>query len=131
MQDISLFLELVAGFGPATLCSPHKTLLFCGDPERIISRYSRSIIVRWHKKSDTCEIYHFFGASGRIRTGDLLITNQLLYRLSHTSIFRLCLGLYQTYLKIAIYFCNIVSFRHIFLCFFALLTIHRQFLSDA
>ena len=25
------------------------------------------------------------GATGRIRTGDLLITNQLLYRLSHSS----------------------------------------------
>ena len=28
----------------------------------------------------------FYGATGRIRTGDLLITNQLLYRLSHGSI---------------------------------------------
>ncbi len=27
----------------------------------------------------------FFGACGRARTADLLITNQLLYRLSHTS----------------------------------------------
>lgn len=27
----------------------------------------------------------FFGASGRIRTGDLFITSELLYRLSHTS----------------------------------------------
>ena len=27
------------------------------------------------------------GADGRIRTGDLLITNQLLYQLSYTSIF--------------------------------------------
>ena len=35
--------------------------------------------------------YRFFGASGRIRTGDLLITNQLLYLLSHTSKFRLLL----------------------------------------
>ena len=26
-----------------------------------------------------------FGADGRTRTGDLLITNQLLYQLSHTS----------------------------------------------
>ena len=30
----------------------------------------------------------WFGASSRIRTGDLLITNQLLYRLSHTSSFK-------------------------------------------
>ena len=28
-----------------------------------------------------------FGAGGRIRTPDLLITNQLLYQLSYTSIF--------------------------------------------
>ena len=28
------------------------------------------------------------GATGRIRTGDLLITNQLLYRLSHSSVKR-------------------------------------------
>ena len=28
----------------------------------------------------------FFGAGGRIRTPDLLITNQLLYQLSYTSI---------------------------------------------
>ena len=27
------------------------------------------------------------GATGRIRTGDLLITNQLLYQLSHSSIY--------------------------------------------
>ena len=27
------------------------------------------------------------GATGRIRTGDLLITNQLLYRLSHSSVY--------------------------------------------
>ncbi len=31
----------------------------------------------------------FFGATGRIRTGDLLITNQLLYQLSHSSIYRI------------------------------------------
>ena len=29
------------------------------------------------------ETHHFFGANSRNRTGDLLITNQLLYRLSH------------------------------------------------
>ena len=31
--------------------------------------------------------YMPFGATGRTRTADLLITNQLLYRLSHSSIF--------------------------------------------
>ena len=29
---------------------------------------------------------HFFGANGRIRTGDLFITSELLYQLSHISI---------------------------------------------
>ena len=29
-----------------------------------------------------------FGATGRTRTGDLLITNQLLYQLSHSSAYR-------------------------------------------
>ena len=34
----------------------------------------------------TREFPHYFGAGGRIRTPDLLITNQLLYQLSYTSI---------------------------------------------
>jgi hypothetical protein len=38
----------------------------------------------------TLDINGFYlGAGGRIRTPDLLITNQLLYRLSYTSIFSL------------------------------------------
>ena len=32
------------------------------------------------------QIYEVDGAGGRIRTPDLLITNQLLYRLSYTSV---------------------------------------------
>ncbi len=31
--------------------------------------------------------YPFYGAGGRTRTPDLLITNQLLYQLSYTSLF--------------------------------------------
>ncbi len=38
---------------------------------------------------------HFFGANEGIRTPDLLITNQLLYRLSHISI---CNNRYYTML---------------------------------
>ena len=37
-------------------------------------------------KKGICTADAFFhGAGGRTRTGDLLITNQLLYQLSHTS----------------------------------------------
>ena len=32
----------------------------------------------------------FFGACGRIRTGDLLITSELLYQLSHSSTLHIC-----------------------------------------
>ena len=32
------------------------------------------------------KVYGYFGAGERIRTPDLLITNQLLYRLSYTSV---------------------------------------------
>ena len=32
------------------------------------------------------------GATGRTRTGDLLITNQLLYQLSHSSVFHKCVN---------------------------------------
>ena len=43
----------------------------------------------------------YFGATDQIRTGDLLITNQLLYRLSHSSIYLSCLTiLYQIANKI-------------------------------
>ena len=35
----------------------------------------------------THTIFSFFGAGGVTRTPDLLITNQLLYRLSYTSVF--------------------------------------------
>ena len=41
--------------------------------------------VREKNKKKTRTYLVFSGATGRIRTGDLLITNQLLYRLSHSS----------------------------------------------
>ena len=95
----------MAGFKPATFCSPHKTILFRGDPEDLISRYPRFHSIGQKKRTIYARyIILFFGASGRIRTGDLLITNQLLYLLSHTSNFRLLLGLYQTMIKNAIHF---------------------------
>ncbi|EDM99983.1 hypothetical protein BACCAP_02257 [Pseudoflavonifractor capillosus ATCC 29799] len=40
-----------------------------------------------HKKAPYRKIRSFFGAGNVTRTHDLLITNQLLYRLSYTSIF--------------------------------------------
>ena len=39
------------------------------------------------KSPETIEISGLFGAGGVTRTHDLLITNQLLYRLSYTSTF--------------------------------------------
>ena len=56
------FLELVAGFPPT------------GDKLRL----------RTSLKKDALPDV-FFGACGRIRTGDLLITSELLCQLSHTS----------------------------------------------
>ena len=35
-------------------------------------------------------LFFCFGATDQIRTGDLLITNQLLYRLSHSSMIFMC-----------------------------------------
>ena len=37
------------------------------------------------KKKPRGRLFPGLGADGRTRTGDLLITNQLLYQLSHTS----------------------------------------------
>ena len=39
-----------------------------------------------NKKSHLFERWDFFGADGGTRTRDLLITNQLLYQLSHISV---------------------------------------------
>ena len=50
------------------------------DSVKKLSRQRKSAFMNFMKR--------FFGATGRIRTGDLLITNQLLYRLSHGSISR-------------------------------------------
>ena len=41
--------------------------------------------MRKNMKKDKSLNLSFFGATDQIRTGDLLITNQLLYRLSHSS----------------------------------------------
>ena len=83
-------LELV-GFEPTTFCSPHKTKVLRGPRRnnRQVPTVTNCSLVQ--KKYHARGIVFFFGASGRIRTGDLLITNQLLYLLSHTSNFRLLL----------------------------------------
>ena len=41
------------------------------------------------------------GAGGRTRTPDLLITNQLLYQLSYTSVFNRRMLLYQTFRRLS------------------------------
>ncbi len=56
-----------------------------------ISRFSNQSFDRLKKRPPKAV---FFGATGRTRTGDLLITNQLLYQLSHSST-RMC-GYYIT-----------------------------------
>ncbi len=45
------------------------------------------ISYRIHYKSPEVKNFEAFGAGNVTRTHDLLITNQLLYRLSYTSIF--------------------------------------------
>ncbi len=89
-RGIVFFLEL-AGFGPATFCSPPQNKSFAGTPKynQQVPTVTNCSLVQ--KKYHARGIVFFFGASGRIRTGDLLITNQLLYLLSHTSNFRLLL----------------------------------------
>ena len=46
------------------------------------------------------------GAGGRTRTPDLLITNQLLYQLSYTSVFNRRILLYQTFRRLSRAFLN-------------------------
>ena len=48
--------------------------------------FARDEIRQISKEIGAAKGSHFFGATGRTRTGDLLITNQLLYQLSHSSI---------------------------------------------
>ena len=64
---------------------------FFGGAEEIISRSDGSRLVNANKKAESYQskTLLFYGATGRIRTGDLLITNQLLYQLSHSS--RICI----------------------------------------
>ncbi len=50
------------------------------------TRKSRFLGYIKNKTSKPLKFRGQYGATGRIRTGDLLITNQLLYRLSHGSI---------------------------------------------
>ena len=63
-----------------------------------------------------------FGASGRIRTGDLVITNQLLYLLSHTSIRYNIVAYNRTFCN---RICNSFFQMRIFFCCFLLGCLHR------
>ena len=88
-----LFLEPVGGLEPPTFCSPKKSFDFSGTPYqshavRLREISSPSVLNLFYTKKRTKRFITFrpSGAGGRTRTADLLITNQLLYRLSHTSI---------------------------------------------
>ena len=83
-------MELLAGLEPATFCLPQKISLcfnFSGTPHKIISRSDSPYSADKTKIRPPKNRRSYFGATGRTRTGDLLITNQLLYQLSHSSIY--------------------------------------------
>ena len=81
-------------FGPSLAPSSLKNIIWYGPagvnihilPKKSCSApvciHRRASAKRKHQPADWCSL---FGASGQTRTGDLLITNQLLYRLSYTS----------------------------------------------
>ena len=66
-------MELLVGFG--------RRLRRIWRPPNVISMM-RAVA---KTKSPLSKLKGLNGATGRIRTGDLLITNQLLYQLSHSS----------------------------------------------
>ena len=59
-----------------SLCQRQRLFLF-------LSKYSTTSKIK--KEKAPAKASAFSGATGRTRTGDLLITNQLLYQLSHSS----------------------------------------------
>ena len=82
-------MELLAGL----VCICAKRRLWFGSVEPSPATVHRTVAfemfesVNLHgsKKEEPHKGFFFFGATGRTRTGDLLITNQLLYLLSHSS----------------------------------------------
>ena len=64
------------------------TIHFYLLPNRQVSTAEWKVKSEKVKSTSFCRNLSIFGATGQIRTGDLLITNQLLYRLSHSSTFQ-------------------------------------------
>ena len=73
-----------SGTPPYSVGAPGKTGGFAGERTNDVANETRRI-----RRGERCEVREDAGAGGRIRTPDLLITNQLLYRLSYTSTWRL------------------------------------------
>ena len=87
-----MYEKLVAGLEPATYCLPQKSSEFRGPRRR--NHHSLRLIPTCFSKIKRARFVDpfYFGATGRTRTGDLLITNQLLYQLSHSSTFTILLS---------------------------------------
>ena len=83
-----MYEKLLAGLEPATFCLPQKSSDFRGPRRR--NHHSLRLIPTCFSKIKRARFVSpfYFGATGRTRTGDLLITNQLLYQLSHSSAYR-------------------------------------------
>ena len=88
IAQFPLFVNMFFPFSSKKLCnrSDHRVSFWWGKVDSNHRRHCQQIYSL--SPLATREFPHMkFGAGGRIRTPDLLITNQLLYRLSYTSIF--------------------------------------------
>ena len=83
-----MYEKLVAGLEPATFCLPQKSPDFRGPRRENQQVFRLSANLYYKEKRARLTGSFLFGATGRTRTGDLLITNQLLYQLSHSSAYR-------------------------------------------
>ena len=63
-------------------------------------------------------VLKFSGAGGRTRTPDLLITNQLLYQLSYTSVFGVCFCFVAVSLRLLYNTTGLPICQHFFQIFF-------------
>ena len=79
-------MELLGGFEPPT--SPHETYGFAGTPDLgfDVLRTDEVGGSLLYKKKKLRHKVEAFGAAGRIRTADLILTKDALYLLSYSSI---------------------------------------------
>ena len=69
------------------IINPRCTLQYSGDWQYWMKGCSAETLLLLESiEKATTSVVAFYGAGGRSRTDDLLITNQLLYQLSYTSI---------------------------------------------